>query len=111
MIVWGARDAIIPVEHARAAHREMPGSRLEILEGVGHFPHAEVPDRFVGLIDDFMRSTRASHVSAATWRRLLDEQQDRPRRKRPTAEKPATTPGAARAKPARTAPKTKQAVG
>ena len=30
LIVWGERDPIIPVEHARAAHRLVPGSRLEI---------------------------------------------------------------------------------
>jgi pimeloyl-ACP methyl ester carboxylesterase len=71
MIVWGDRDAIIPVKHARTAHREMPGSRLEILEGVGHFPHAEAPERFLALLDDFMRSTRPAGVTAATWRRLL----------------------------------------
>jgi pimeloyl-ACP methyl ester carboxylesterase len=71
MIIWGDRDAIIPVKHARAAHREMPGSRLEILEGVGHFPHAEAPEQFLALLDDFMRTTRPSSVTAAAWRRLL----------------------------------------
>ena len=30
LIVWGERDPIIPVEHARAAHRLVPGSRLEV---------------------------------------------------------------------------------
>ena len=30
LLVWGERDPIIPVEHARAAHRLVPGSRLEI---------------------------------------------------------------------------------
>src|SRR4029077_13991019 len=71
MIMWGAKDAIIPVDHARAAHREMPGSQLEILEGVGHFPHAEAPDRFLALIDDFMTSTRPSRVTPTTWRLML----------------------------------------
>lgn len=75
MIVWGSEDRIIPVEHARAAHRSMPGSRLEILKGVGHFPHAEDPDGFVDLLEDFMRSTKASHLTPATWRRLLAESQ------------------------------------
>jgi pimeloyl-ACP methyl ester carboxylesterase len=73
MIVWGTEDRIIPVDHARAAHRSMPGSRLEILKGVGHFPHAEDPEGFVALLEDFMRSTRASHVTPAAWRRLLAE--------------------------------------
>src|SRR3954469_20505866 len=30
LIVWGANDPMIPAAHGRAAHAEMPGSRLEI---------------------------------------------------------------------------------
>ncbi len=37
LIVWGDRDGIIPVAHGHAAHHAIPGSRLEILEGSGHF--------------------------------------------------------------------------
>ena len=43
LIVWGDNDGIIPVEHAYAAHAAIPESRLAVLEGVGHFPHAEAP--------------------------------------------------------------------
>ena len=38
LIVWGDQDGIIPLEHAYNAHEAIPGSRLMILEGVGHFP-------------------------------------------------------------------------
>ena len=47
LIVWGEDDTIIPVSHAHAAHEVIEGSRLEIIEGVGHFPHVEAPERFV----------------------------------------------------------------
>jgi pimeloyl-ACP methyl ester carboxylesterase len=57
LIVWGADDPIIPVAHAHAAHDAIPGSRLEILEGVGHFPHVESPERFVALLTDFLEAT------------------------------------------------------
>ena len=43
LIVWGGRDPVIPVEHGRDAHGAMPGSRLEILAGAGHFPHLDDP--------------------------------------------------------------------
>jgi len=59
MIVWGDNDAIIPVEHAHAAHEAIPGSRLEVLEDIGHFPHAEAPEQFVELMLDFMATTEA----------------------------------------------------
>ncbi len=59
LIIWGTDDDIIPVEHARAAHAAMPGSRLEIFEGVGHFPQVEAPQQFVEVLDDFLATTVA----------------------------------------------------
>ncbi|HJW75669.1 MAG TPA: hypothetical protein VJ787_08375, partial [Thermoleophilia bacterium] len=38
LIVWGAQDSFIPVSHAVAAHKAIPGSRLEIFDGMGHYP-------------------------------------------------------------------------
>jgi pimeloyl-ACP methyl ester carboxylesterase len=57
LIVWGDRDEIIPVSHAHAAHDAIPGSQLSILEGVGHFPHVEAPERFLSVLTDFLAST------------------------------------------------------
>jgi pimeloyl-ACP methyl ester carboxylesterase len=57
LIVWGEDDRIIPVAHAYAAHDAMPGSRLEVFEGVGHFPHAEEPERFTRVLLDFLATT------------------------------------------------------
>ena len=54
MAIWGDQDAIIPVEHAFAAHEARPGTRLEVLTGVGHFPQVEKPTEVVDLIDDFI---------------------------------------------------------
>src|SRR5688500_4601339 len=54
LIVWGRRDRIIPVDHAVAAQRSIPGSRLEIFDDAGHFPHCEEPDRFVEVLADFL---------------------------------------------------------
>lgn len=60
LIMWGDVDQIIPVAHAQAAHEAIPGSRLEILEGVGHFPHTEAPERFLEVLIDFLATTKAS---------------------------------------------------
>jgi len=58
LIVWGDRDGVIPVEHAYDAHELIEGSRLEILDGVGHFPHVEAPERFTEVLLDFLGSTQ-----------------------------------------------------
>ena len=58
LIVWGGADPIIPVQHAHQAHATIAGSRLEVFEGVGHFPHCEVPERFASAVSDFVASTQ-----------------------------------------------------
>ncbi len=57
MVIWGDQDRIIPVEHGYAAQAVRQGSRLEVLEGVGHFPHVERPDEVVELLEDFIDTT------------------------------------------------------
>jgi pimeloyl-ACP methyl ester carboxylesterase len=71
LLVWGGRDAVIPLEHAHIAHAAMPGSRLEVFEGSGHFPHTSEPQRFLDLLNDFIQSTQPTQYSPTEWRRLL----------------------------------------
>jgi pimeloyl-ACP methyl ester carboxylesterase len=56
-IIWGEDDLIIPVSHARAAHEQIPGSRLAIFEKSGHVPHDTHPDRFVATVEKFIDAT------------------------------------------------------
>ncbi len=71
MLVWGDHDGIIPVEHAHAAHEVIPTSRLEIIEGVGHFPHVEQPETFTNLLVDFMQSTQPASTRHEALREVL----------------------------------------
>ena len=72
LIVWGDADPIIPVSHAHAAHAAIPGSRLEILSGVGHFPQAEEPHRLVALVEDFL-TTAPADVDSRAFRQLVQQ--------------------------------------
>ena len=69
LIVWGAQDPFIPVSHARTAHKAIPGSRLEIFDGVGHYPHCEAPERFVAVLFDFIDSTKPARLPGRSVRR------------------------------------------
>jgi pimeloyl-ACP methyl ester carboxylesterase len=71
LIVWGDRDGVIPVSHAHTAHELIPTSRLEILDGVGHFPHVESPERFCEVLLDFMASTRPASTQHEALRDIL----------------------------------------
>jgi pimeloyl-ACP methyl ester carboxylesterase len=76
LIVWGDRDRIIPVDHGRAAHAAMPGSRLEIFEGSGHFPHCDHPERFVSVLVDFMRSSSPASLSTSALHQLVQRRDE-----------------------------------
>src|SRR5215216_10339 len=71
LIVWGERDPIIPVEHARVAHRQVPGSRLEVFPDAGHFPHLDGPLRFVRLLIEFVETSEPADDHVGRWKELL----------------------------------------
>ena len=68
LIIWGARDPIIPVHHGEDAHEAIPGSRLEVFDGVGHLPQLEEPARFVSVLERFLEETEPAQFDAKEWR-------------------------------------------
>ncbi|OMC34875.1 hypothetical protein A5740_08760 [Mycobacterium sp. GA-1841] len=70
-LIWGECDSVIPVSHAEMAHAAMPGSRLEIFAGSGHFPFHDDPDRFVEVVERFIDSTEPSVYDQDRLRHLL----------------------------------------
>ena len=73
LIVWGDHDRIIPLDHAYLAHEAIPNSRLEVMEGMGHYPHVEEPVRFVEILRDFLRTTEPSTFDPEELLDLLRE--------------------------------------
>ncbi|SHG85903.1 Pimeloyl-ACP methyl ester carboxylesterase [Jatrophihabitans endophyticus] len=73
LLVWGTRDSVLPIGHAYQAHAAMPGSRLEIFEGAGHFPFRTDPRRFVAVLEDFLATTTPGRFGVEDWRVLLRE--------------------------------------
>lgn len=71
LIVWGRRDRFIPIKHGRGAHEMLPGSRFEVFERAGHFPHRDDPERFTELLLDFIASTDAAELSVSSMRELV----------------------------------------
>jgi pyruvate dehydrogenase E2 component (dihydrolipoamide acetyltransferase) len=51
LVVWGARDRVLPAAHAEAAPA---GARVEILADAGHSPHMESAGEVNRLLDDFL---------------------------------------------------------
>ena len=71
LVVWGSDDAVIPVEHAENVARLAPGAVVEVLTNSGHFPHKDHPDRFVKILQEFVRATQPASYQRERWRQLL----------------------------------------
>jgi len=71
LIIWGARDPIIPLRHGENAHKAIPGSHLEVFEGVGHLPQLEAPGRFVAVLERFIAENEPARFDSAQWRGRL----------------------------------------
>lgn len=54
LVVWGREDRIVPVECGELYRRALPHARLSVLERCGHLPPIEQPDRFAGLVLEFL---------------------------------------------------------
>ena len=54
LIVWGERDALLPVRHAREWARRIRGSELHVIPGAGHLPMLERPALVNGLLETFL---------------------------------------------------------
>jgi pimeloyl-ACP methyl ester carboxylesterase len=68
LFVWGKRDRFIPVKHGIEAHELVNGSRLEIFDDSGHFPHEHEAERFAELLLDFIDTTEGAEISAELMR-------------------------------------------
>jgi pimeloyl-ACP methyl ester carboxylesterase len=50
LVVHGTEDQMLPVENGRLVASRIPGSRLEIFDGVGHLFFWEQPERAAELV-------------------------------------------------------------
>ena len=57
LIVWGQKDAIIPVRDANEFERLIPDSRKVVMRDTGHIPMAERPRAFNDLLMEFLEET------------------------------------------------------
>ncbi len=54
LLLWGEDDPFAPLAAARRFEREIPGSRLVVVEGAGHFVYDQFPERCAREVADFL---------------------------------------------------------
>jgi haloalkane dehalogenase len=55
LILWGQQDEYVPLDYASRFAREIPGSKLVLLEGVRHFLFEDEPERCAQEVIEFLQ--------------------------------------------------------
>ncbi|HEX3860282.1 MAG TPA: alpha/beta hydrolase [Stellaceae bacterium] len=67
LLLWGAKDGLVPPAFGEAYHALIPGSRLVVLPNAGHAPFDEQKDAFIAAFLDFIglqgRTTTPNAIS------------------------------------------------
>jgi pimeloyl-ACP methyl ester carboxylesterase len=61
LVVWGSHDPYLPVENAERRREAFPTAEIVVLDGSGHWPMADDPERVADLVVPFLRR----HTDAA----------------------------------------------
>jgi pimeloyl-ACP methyl ester carboxylesterase len=58
LVVWGAADRMIPVEHGRAYADGIPGAQFRLIDHAGHLPQLETPAELLAVVREFSAAVR-----------------------------------------------------
>jgi pimeloyl-ACP methyl ester carboxylesterase/quercetin dioxygenase-like cupin family protein len=58
LVVWGAADRMITVEHGRAYAEGIPGAQFRMITHAGHLPQLETPDELLAVVEEFTAAVR-----------------------------------------------------
>ena len=53
LLVWGSEDVLVPLAVGNEWVAKIPGAELVVMEGAGHNPQVEMPDRFAEIVLTF----------------------------------------------------------
>ena len=53
LMVWGSEDVLVPLAVGEEWVAKIPGAELVVMEGAGHNPQVEMPDRFAEIVLSF----------------------------------------------------------
>ena len=71
LLIWGDEDPVIPVDHGRSAHELVAHSRYVEIEGSGHWPMLDAPERIVRELIGFIEETEPFEWSLERARERL----------------------------------------
>lgn len=62
LLIAGDEDPIVPLATMRSMHAAIPGSRIEVMKGIGHLGNQEAPDLFNQKLAEFLEQVENRHA-------------------------------------------------
>lgn len=59
LILWGARDRLVPLENGRRFNKDIAGSQLQVFQDLGHVPQEEDPQRTAQVVANFIAARQS----------------------------------------------------
>ena len=56
LVLWGANDGVVTPDYGRTYAGLIPGAKFELIDGAGHHPEQEQPERFAEAVAAFLKS-------------------------------------------------------
>lgn len=57
LLIWGRHDRVIPLSIGERLNRDIPNSRLVVLDNTGHVPQEENPEETIAAIQNFLEDS------------------------------------------------------
>jgi pimeloyl-ACP methyl ester carboxylesterase len=57
LVIWGREDEVVPLRFGKRLARDLPNSRLIVIDRCGHEPHKERPAKIIAALKEFAQKT------------------------------------------------------
>jgi pimeloyl-ACP methyl ester carboxylesterase len=57
LVIWGREDRVVPLKFGKRLARDLPNSRLIVIDHCGHVPHQERPAKVIAALKEFVQKT------------------------------------------------------
>ena len=57
LVIWGREDELVPLRFGKRLTRDLPNSRLIVIDRCGHEPHKERPAKVIAALKEFAQKT------------------------------------------------------
>ena len=60
LVIWGREDEVVPLRFGKRLAHDLRNARLIVVDGCGHAPHRQRPDKVIAALKNFRQQAGVS---------------------------------------------------